>query len=89
MTVSVVLLFGATSDDVFPPIEKSCASLPLFSTLKTTVPCGTLAWESVNLNSVAVTVTVAALFPALTAGVGAAPAPGCPGLPVIAHTATT
>src|SRR5947208_13510354 len=41
-------------------MEKSCGILPLFVSLNVTLPCGTFAFESVNLNSFIVTVTVVA-----------------------------
>ena len=54
-------LAGLSNEVFLPLILKSCGILPLFMTVKTTVPCGTLSFESLNLNSVAVTVTAAAL----------------------------
>jgi hypothetical protein len=42
LTVSVVVLPGATFADVLPLIEKLCAIVPLFESVKTTLPGGTL-----------------------------------------------
>ena len=48
MTVSFALLPGWTSGDDLPPIQKSWASLPLFASVKTILPCGTLDFESLR-----------------------------------------
>jgi hypothetical protein len=48
---------GESSGVFFPAILKSWEILPLLVTVKTTVPIGTLRFDSLNLNSVAVTVT--------------------------------
>ena len=62
VTVSFADLPGETSGVFLPAIWKSCATLPLLTSVKVTLPCVTVDGESLNLNSVAVTVTVAVLF---------------------------
>src|SRR5439155_5288114 len=66
LSVAVIdaLLPGFSSGVFLAPILKSCESLPLLVTLKTTVPCGTVFFESRMWNSVGlpiVTVTVVEL----------------------------
>src|SRR5258708_33363571 len=56
-TCNVVDCPGASSRVVFPAILKLWGLLPLFVTVKITVPIGTLLLESVNFDSVAATVT--------------------------------
>src|SRR3954463_10070772 len=60
VTVSFALLPGFRSGVFLPAILKSCGILPLFVTEKVTEPAGTDALESLNLNSLAVTVTAVA-----------------------------
>src|SRR6185295_10526549 len=60
LTVSVWLLPGARSFVFLPLSLKSWSTLPLFVTLKLTVPLGAEVFESANLNSVALTVIVVA-----------------------------
>ena len=55
--MSLALLPGPMSDVFLPPILKSWPTWPAFLTVNVTEPCGTLAFESLNLNSDAVTVT--------------------------------
>ena len=57
LTVSLADLPGAIRGVFLPLILKSCATLPLLTTVKITVPSGTFDFESLNLNSVIVTVT--------------------------------
>ena len=56
-TLSVVLCPGFSFFVVLPAILKLWVILPLFTTVKITVPTGTLRFESVNENSFATTVT--------------------------------
>ena len=69
---------GASSGVFFPAILKSCETLPLFVTLKITLPVGALRFDSVNLWSVAVTVTwfVAVRWVVACEALGLAPPPG-------------
>ncbi len=67
-TLSVAVFPGAMVGVFLPLILKSWPILPLFSTLKMTVPTGTVFLERTNLNSVALTTTVtgfATVVPAL------------------------
>src|SRR4051812_13351042 len=57
LTVSLADLPGASTLVFLPAILKSWATLPLLTTVKITVPTLTLVFESLNLNSVIVTVT--------------------------------
>ena len=57
MTRNVAECPGESSGVFFPAILKSWESLPLLVTVKITVPVGALRFDSVNLRSVAVTVT--------------------------------
>src|SRR5690349_15457111 len=60
VAVIFALLPGFRSGVFLPAILKSCGILPLFVTVKVTDPAGTEAFESLNLNSLAVTVTAVA-----------------------------
>src|SRR3954452_7086942 len=57
VTVSFALFPGFRSGVFLPAILKSCGILPLFVTEKVIEPAGTDAFQSLNLNSLAVTVT--------------------------------
>src|SRR4029079_8782044 len=61
VTVSFTLLPCEMSAVFLPLILKSCWILPLFTTVNVTLPCGTTVFESLNLKSDPVTVTVATL----------------------------
>jgi hypothetical protein len=68
VTVSFPDLPGASIAVFLPAILKSCASFPLFTTVKTTVPCLAVLVDSANLNSVAVTLTAVVAERAVCAG---------------------
>ena len=69
-TVSVALLPFASNRVFFPAILKSWLTVPRFTTLKVTVPLGTIFFESVNLNSLGLpAVTETAVAEALASAV--------------------
>src|SRR3954470_7933989 len=58
VTVNIAVLPFLMTFVFLPAILKSCGDGPLFTSLKTTLPCGAVFRESVNLKSFAVTFTV-------------------------------
>src|SRR5512133_1491079 len=77
-TFSDTVLPGLISGVTLPPILKLCPIFPLFVTSKMTVPTGTDDFESVNLNSLAVTRTVTTFDGAPKAGTTSAAATPIP-----------